>query len=111
MANILEKTLNFGLGLALYSKEKIESIVDEMVDKGEIAKKDAREFSKTLIQKGEYQRDEIKKLIREEIESVLGKMSLAQKKDLLTREDFAAIVADELAAARKPKDTPPPADS
>lgn len=30
--NIVKKTLNFGLGLALYSKEKIEALVEEMVN-------------------------------------------------------------------------------
>ncbi len=101
MSNLLEKTLNFGLGLALYSKEKIEAMVDEMVEKGEVAKKDAREFAKNLVQKGEEQRTEFKKLVHDEIESVLDKMNIAQKKDLLSREDIARIVAEEVTAALK----------
>lgn len=112
MANIIEKSFNFGLGLALYSKEKIEALVDELVEKGEVAKKDAREFAKDLVQKGEEQREDIKKLVRDEVESVLDKMTIAQKKDLLTKDDITKIVADEVAAAlKRQNETPPPAES
>jgi polyhydroxyalkanoate synthesis regulator phasin len=39
MSNFLEKSFNFGLGLFLYSREKVEELVEELVSKGDIAKK------------------------------------------------------------------------
>ena len=42
MPNILEKSLSLGFGLFAYSREKIEKIVDELVNKGEVTKKDAQ---------------------------------------------------------------------
>ena len=60
MKSVLEKSLDLGFGLFAYSKEKIENIVDELVNKGEVTKKDAEGFVRDLAKKGEEQREEIK---------------------------------------------------
>ncbi|WP_051534234.1 phasin family protein [Desulfitibacter alkalitolerans] len=67
MSNLLEKSFNMGLGLFAYSREKIENMVDELVNKGEVARKDAQGFVSDLVKKGEEQREELKKIIRDEI--------------------------------------------
>ena len=56
-----EKSLSFGLGLAAYSKEKIEDLVEEMVRRGEVSRTEARDFASKLTQKGEEQRDDHRK--------------------------------------------------
>ena len=40
-----EKSINLGLGLLLYSREKVEEFVEELVSKGEVSKNDARQFA------------------------------------------------------------------
>jgi polyhydroxyalkanoate synthesis regulator phasin len=100
----LEKSMSFGLGLAAYSREKIEELVEEMVQKGEVAQKDARQFATDLVKKGEEQRVEMKKLVHDEVTAVLDKMDLARKSDI--REQVAAALRDaglgEPAAKAKP---------
>lgn len=101
---IVEKSVNFGLGLAVYSREKIEELVEEMVQKGEVAQKDARQFASDLVKKGEEQRDEMKKLVHDEVTKALDKMDLARKSDI--REQVAAALQDAgltAAAAPTPK--------
>ena len=39
MSNAFEKTINLGLGFLLYSREKVEEVVEELVGRGEVAKK------------------------------------------------------------------------
>lgn len=51
MPGILEKSINIGLGLFLYSREKIEAVVDELVNKGEVARKDAKDLVNDLVKK------------------------------------------------------------
>jgi polyhydroxyalkanoate synthesis regulator phasin len=41
MVNLFEKSINLGLGLFSLSREKIEKTVEELVNKGEVARKDA----------------------------------------------------------------------
>ena len=50
MSNILEDTMDFGLGLFMYSKEKIEEMVNKLVEKGQVAKQDASSFVAELTQ-------------------------------------------------------------
>jgi polyhydroxyalkanoate synthesis regulator phasin len=90
--DFIEKTMNFGLGIAAWSREKIEALVEEMVQKGEIAGKDARKFAADLIKKGEDQRIELRKLVQDEITAVLDKMDLVRKQDV--REQIAAALRD-----------------
>ena len=71
-----EKSLSFGLGLAAYSKEKIEDLVEEMVRRGEVTRTEARVFASKLTQNGEDQRDELKRLIRSEIAAALKEAGL-----------------------------------
>lgn len=75
--DFLGKSFNFGLGLAVYSKEKIESIVDEMVNRGELAQKDARQVAEDLVKKGEEEREEIRKFIRSEVAAILKEAGFA----------------------------------
>ena len=87
----VDKSLNFGLGLAVYSREKIEELVEEMVQKGEVAKKDARDLAGDLVKKGEEQRTQVQKMVHDEVSKILDKMDLARKSD----------VKDQVAAALK----------
>lgn len=96
MSNTLEKTISLGLGLLLYSREKVEEMVEELVGKGEVAKKDARQLASELVQSGEEQRDELKKLIQGEVTKSLEQVNVARKEDLVTKDEIRAIVREQM---------------
>ncbi len=89
MANIINDTLNFGLGLFAYSREKIEELVEKMVEKGEVSRGNAKEFAATLMQKGDEQREEIRTMIRNEVQAVSVEKPL-------TADEIRAIIREEL---------------
>ena len=109
MADLFETTVNFGLGLFEYTREKVEALVEEMVKRGEVHHKDAQGLVADLLKKGEARRAEIEKVVREEVEKALGKaadtLHFARRSDVLTAEEVRRIIREEIAAA-KPK---PPA--
>jgi|GEM_PF-7011901 len=92
LKEFLEKSMNFGLGFAAYSRDKIEELVEEMVKRGEVAQKDARGLAADLVKKGEEQRDDLKKLVADEVAAVFDKMDLARKSDI--SEQVAAALKD-----------------
>ncbi len=96
MSNTFEKSINIGLGLLLYSREKVEELVEELVGKGEVAKKDARQFAGELMQRGEEQREELKKLIQNEVIKALDHVNVAQKGDLVTKDEIGEIVREQV---------------
>jgi polyhydroxyalkanoate synthesis regulator phasin len=96
MRNLFEKSINLGLGLFVYSREKVEEMVEELVNKGEVAKKDARQFANELTKKGEEQREELKKLIKDEIAETLKLMNVAKTEDLITKDEISQIVREQI---------------
>ncbi|MEN6314422.1 MAG: hypothetical protein ABFD25_09270 [Clostridiaceae bacterium] len=99
MLNSLEKSINLGLGLVVYSREKIEELVEELVSKGEVAKKDARQFAGELVQKGEEQREELKKLIQSEVTKALENVNIARKEDIVTKDEISEIIKEQIQQA------------
>lgn len=96
MSNAFERSINLGLGLLLYSREKVEELVEELVGKGEVAKKDARQFAGELMQRGEEQREELKKLIQSEVTKALDQVNVAKKEDLVTKDEIGEIVREQI---------------
>ena len=106
MSNLLEKSFDMGIGLFAYSRDKIEDLVNDLVKKGEVARKDAQGFTKDLVKKGEEQRNEIKKFIRDEINDVMDTGELVKKAELreILREELQRIITDEGIARKKDVD-------
>lgn len=90
MSNIFEDTVNFGFGVFAYSREKIEELVDKMVEKGEVAKKDASSFVSELVQKGDLERKELKRIIGEEMKNA------AEFLKPITRDEIRQIIREEI---------------
>ena len=99
MANILEDSINFGMGLFAYSREKIEEMVEKMVAKGEVQRKDAQSFASDLVKKGEAQREELSRMVKEEVRTTLQDVGLTADQRV-TKDDIRAIIKEELANAK-----------
>jgi len=99
MTNSFEKSINLGLGLLMYSREKVEELVEDLVNKGEVSKKDARQFAGELIKRGEEQREELKKLIQSEVTKALEHVNVAKKEDLVTKVEIEEIVREQIQQA------------
>lgn len=76
------KALYFGIGLAFYSKEKIEKLVKEMVETGEIRQKEAKDFKEELIKRAEKEKKEFVSTVQNEVKKVVKALGLATKDDL-----------------------------
>ncbi len=102
MLKYLEKTLYFGLGLISYSAEKVESFVNELVKKGEVASEDAKTLVNELIEKGESQKEAIRKFVQEEVSKIQNNIN-AKKPDTITRDEIREIIREELARKQEPE--------
>ena len=92
----IEESFSLGLGLLMYSREKIENLVEELVDKGDVAKKDARQLAGKVIKQGEEQREELKKMIQKETADALDHLNVVQRKDILTKDEIRELVREEI---------------
>ena len=96
MSNLIEDSVNLGLGLFAYSRERIEEFVEELVEKGHIKRTDARQFAMDLVKKGEEQKQEIQRIVREEVKQALAEAGLAEKEDILPKEEIPGLIREQM---------------
>lgn len=102
MANFFEDTVNFGFGLFAFSREKIEKLVEAMVDSGRVAKKDAQNFMQEMIKKGEEQRREVKKMVKEEVTTTVEDMGI--NTDGVNKDELREMIREEISRALAEKE-------
>ncbi|MDQ5987426.1 MAG: hypothetical protein CSYNP_03166 [Syntrophus sp. SKADARSKE-3] len=82
MQEFMKKAILTGAGLALMTTDKIKEMVDELVKKGEMSEKEARETIEELKEKSKLVRTEWEARIDNTIQTVLKRMDIPTHKEL-----------------------------
>jgi polyhydroxyalkanoate synthesis regulator phasin len=91
---LIEKSILLGLGVLTLTKEKVVQAVNSLVEEGEVTAEEAPSIVDRLVARGEEERKELRKLMREELDK------LRVHTPMVTREDWEELgkKIDELAA-------------
>ena len=82
MLDMIKKTMLAGVGLTLMTKEKIETIASELMEKGQMSEREGKEFVDELIKKSEQAKKTLETNIENIVKKLLDKMNLATKDDI-----------------------------
>ena len=82
MIDLLKKTFLTGVGVAALTKEKIEELAKDFVEKGKITEQEGRALVDDLVTRSEESRLEFQKQIEEKVQAVLAKMNLAKQSEV-----------------------------
>ena len=82
MKDIIEKGINLGIGIAETTKEKVESHVDSLIKKGQLAKEQRSKAVKEILNTVEKNEKEFEEKTSAAIDETLNKFGLATKKEL-----------------------------
>jgi polyhydroxyalkanoate synthesis regulator phasin len=82
MHDIVERGILASLGILSLTREKAQSVVDELVKRGEVRRDDSKGLVDRLVQRGEEERGSFRKLIHEEVARVAHELNLATHSDL-----------------------------
>jgi polyhydroxyalkanoate synthesis regulator phasin len=82
MKTLLEKGFLAGIGLLSMTREKAQKIVEELTHEGEVQRSEVKQWVDQLSDRGEEERQALRKLIREEIKKVLDEVGFATKEDI-----------------------------
>ncbi|RKY25539.1 MAG: hypothetical protein DRP62_00900 [Planctomycetota bacterium] len=96
MLDSIHKMFLAGVGLAAMTKDKIDEHIKELVEKGKLTEKEAREMADDMLKKSEQARKDLQKQVEEFVKQTLQTIRVASKKDV---EDLAARV-EKLEAAK-----------
>lgn len=96
MKEMLQKAWLFGVGVFDFTKEKVESLVQEMVRRGEITQQESPEAVKELLAKaGEAQQAMVGK-VKELTKKAIDELKVAKASDLAALERRVAALEKEI---------------
>ncbi len=96
MEDFLKKTLNFGLGLFDYTKEKVENLVEEMVKRGELSKQESSQAVEELWQRAEKEQAFFWEKVKDFIDRIVSEMPLVRRAELKALEERLAALEKRL---------------
>lgn len=82
MKDIIEKTINLGIGTAATTKEKVERRVDELIKKGQLAKENRSKAVNELFDKIEKQEKEFEQKASAAINETINNFGFATRKEI-----------------------------
>lgn len=82
MFDLIKKTLLAGAGLAAMTKEKIEEVIGELVEKGNLSEKEGKEVVEELIEKSKTAKKDLEKKIEKIVTESLKKINIPTRDEL-----------------------------
>ena len=82
MKELMKNVVYAGVGAAFLTKEKIEELNRELVEKGKMTQEEGRKFVEELIKKSENAKDQLELWISQRVEDKIKQLDLATKDEL-----------------------------
>jgi poly(hydroxyalkanoate) granule-associated protein len=103
MVDALRKLLLAGLGTIDLTEEKAKAVFNDLVARGEMSEKDAKELIATWTKRAGEQRGRLQQDIEQSVQRALSAMGIARRAEV----DALKAKIDELEAKLAPKDVAP----
>lgn len=82
MQELLKNLLYLGAGAAFITKEKVEELKNDLVDKGKLTQDEGKQFVDELLQKSDDFKNKFEEKINEAVTDRLEKMNVAKSDDI-----------------------------
>lgn len=87
MLDVIRKSILAGVGAIAYTEEKVQELVNEFVQKGEISQKEGESLFHELQQVIDSQRTKLTTTVEEQVTKILKELNLVTKADLTQVEE------------------------
>ncbi len=82
MKELMKNVVYAGVGAAFLTKEKIEELNRELVEKGKMTQEEGKKFVEELIKKSENAKDQLELWISQRVEDKIKQLNLATRDEL-----------------------------
>jgi polyhydroxyalkanoate synthesis regulator phasin len=86
MIDLFKKAVAAGIGVAVITKEKVQTTLDELVEKGKLSAADAQQLGDRILAEGEAETEKAKVEVNKFFNDLLHKANLVTKEDLAALE-------------------------
>ncbi|MDX1777175.1 MAG: phasin family protein [Desulfobulbales bacterium] len=104
MFEIFKKSLFAGLGLAVVTKTKLESVLEKMVAEGKMSREEAEKMGQDLLESGEKQWSDFETRLKETVKGFLDNMDICKASDVKKLEKKVKAIDLRLKALEGPKE-------
>lgn len=101
MKDLIDRLFTLGLGIAAVSKEQAEKLVDELVEKGNMAKTEASDTIDELLKKGKEAQQKWESTMDEKLNRVIREANLVSRKDFEELQNRVQELEEKLAECSK----------
>ena len=95
MKELLHKAWLFGVGVFDFTKEKVEAVVQDMVQRGEITQQESPEAVKQLLAKAQDAQQALVDKVKELTEAAVDELNVAKASDLTALEKRVAALEEK----------------
>jgi polyhydroxyalkanoate synthesis regulator phasin len=85
-----------GAGLWAMTEDKINDLVKDLVDKGDISKEEGKKVIQDVLEESKKQKFDLEKKISEKIQDSISKADIFTRKDMRELESRVDILEDEI---------------
>lgn len=78
----IRRFLATGLGLAIFTKDRVSEIINELVQQGQVSREEGERLLDEVIRRAQEQGSEIRSLVDQGIARILERTGLARQKDV-----------------------------
>ena len=96
MKELLHKAWLFSVGMFDFTKEKVESLVQEMVQRGEITQQESPEAVKQLLAKAQDAQQALWEKVKELTQAAIDEINVAKASELEALEKRVAALEEAL---------------
>lgn len=92
MFDLIKKTMLMGVGLAVMSKEKAESLAREIADAAQLSSDKGQEFVKEVLGKSEKAKKDLQEVVQKYVNEGLKRTNLPTREDLTALQERIEVL-------------------
>lgn len=101
MIELIKKAFLTGVGIAALTKDKVEELARELIDKGKMSEQEGEKLVKDMLNQAEESRETLKSQIDSLVKNTIAKMHVARIEDIELLKNEIQQLRDEIAALSK----------
>lgn len=101
MIELIKKAVLTGVGIASLTKDKIEDLGKELIEKGKLSEQEGDKFIQEMLGRAEESRETMKKQTETLVQNTIAKMKLARVEDIDSLKEEIERLREELAGLHK----------
>ncbi len=101
MIELIKKAVLTGVGVASLTKDKVEELGREFIDKGKMSEQEGEKFIQEMVGRAEESRETVKTQTESLVQSTIAKMKLASGEDIVSLKEEIERLRQEVAALKK----------